>query len=118
MPTRNIVITEHQDDLLERLVQSGRYRNASEILREGLRLLEQRETEESIRLQLLREAASMRDFSDLASTRFNHFDDVDASDPVAPPSRFDAATNLRQHLTALAEDVLAEAEIGGALSTS
>ncbi|MBV9290137.1 MAG: type II toxin-antitoxin system ParD family antitoxin, partial [Hyphomicrobiales bacterium] len=40
MPTRNVVLTERQTALVESLVKSGRYQNASEVLREGLRLLE------------------------------------------------------------------------------
>ena len=42
MPTRNVVLTDHQTNLVEELVASGRYQNASEGLREGLRLVEQR----------------------------------------------------------------------------
>ena len=42
MPTRNVVLTDHQASLVEHLVESGRYQNASEVLREGLRLVEQR----------------------------------------------------------------------------
>jgi Arc/MetJ-type ribon-helix-helix transcriptional regulator len=42
MPTRNVVLTDYQADLVERLVASGRYQNASEVLREGLRLIESR----------------------------------------------------------------------------
>jgi Arc/MetJ-type ribon-helix-helix transcriptional regulator len=38
MPTRNVILSEHQQQLVESLVQSGRYQNASEVLREGLRL--------------------------------------------------------------------------------
>ena len=40
MPTRNIVLTDSQDFFVGRLVESGRYKSASEVLREGLRLLE------------------------------------------------------------------------------
>ena len=36
MPTRNIVLTDQQAAMIERLVQSGRYQNASEVLRDGL----------------------------------------------------------------------------------
>lgn len=39
MPTRNVDLSEHQQALVENLVQSARYRNASEVLREGLRLI-------------------------------------------------------------------------------
>ena len=43
MVTRNVVLTNAQADLVERLVASGRYQNASEVLRSGLRLLEEQE---------------------------------------------------------------------------
>ncbi len=35
MPTRNVVLTERQEKLIEALVQAGRYQNASEVLRDG-----------------------------------------------------------------------------------
>jgi len=41
---RNVSLTDEQDALVERLVKSGRYASASEVVREGLRLL-QREDE-------------------------------------------------------------------------
>jgi antitoxin ParD1/3/4 len=45
MATRNVVLTEAQSDLVDRLISSGRYQNASEALRAGLRLLEREEAE-------------------------------------------------------------------------
>ena len=45
MVTRNLVLTDEQSGLVDRLVESGRYQNASEALRAGLRLLEREETE-------------------------------------------------------------------------
>ena len=45
MVTRNVVITETQDNLVQALVASGRYQNASEAMRAGLRLLEQEEAQ-------------------------------------------------------------------------
>ncbi len=59
MPTRNVVLTKHQEKLLKTLVASGRYQNASEVLREGLRLVEQREAEDVAKLQAFREAAQV-----------------------------------------------------------
>jgi antitoxin ParD1/3/4 len=56
MPTRNVVLTNHQTALVEQLVSSGRYQNASEVLRDGLRLIEQREAEDASRLLALRSA--------------------------------------------------------------
>lgn len=57
MPTRNVHLTEHFDDFIESGLNSGRFSNASEIVREGLRLLEQREQEDQAKLQWLRAAA-------------------------------------------------------------
>ncbi len=45
MVTRNVVLTQEQADLVEHLVTSGRFQNASEALRAGLRLLECEEAE-------------------------------------------------------------------------
>ena len=56
MPTRNVVLTERHEKLIEGLVSTGRYQNASEILREGLRLVEQREAEDAAKLEALRAA--------------------------------------------------------------
>jgi len=57
MPTRNIVLTKHQEKLIKALVGSGRYQNASEVLRAGLRLMEQRESDGAAKLKALRDAA-------------------------------------------------------------
>ena len=73
MPTRNVVLTDHQASLLEQLVTSGRYQNASEVLREGLRLVEQREAEDAQRLELLRTATSVG-LADIAAGRFRTFE--------------------------------------------
>jgi antitoxin ParD1/3/4 len=59
MPTRNVVLTDHQQEVIESLVGSGRYQNASEVLRDGLRLVEQREAEDAAKLDALRDAANL-----------------------------------------------------------
>lgn len=51
MVTRNVVLTDAQDTLVHGLVARGRFQNASEALRAGLRLLE----EEEARTQTLRD---------------------------------------------------------------
>jgi putative addiction module CopG family antidote len=55
MPTRNVVLTERQEELIETLVKSGRYQNASEVLCDGLRLVEQSEAEHEGKLKALRQ---------------------------------------------------------------
>ena len=59
MATRNVVLTPHQEQVIQDLVQSGRYQNASEVMREGLRLLEQRIAEDTAKIEALRQATSI-----------------------------------------------------------
>jgi antitoxin ParD1/3/4 len=59
MPTRNVVLTERHETLIEALVQSGRYQNASEVLREGLRLVESREMDAAAKVEALRAAVDV-----------------------------------------------------------
>ena len=72
MPTRNVVLTEHQAALVENLVAGGRYQNASEVLREGLRLIEKRESEDSLRLEVLQTAVQVG-LADSAAGRYTDF---------------------------------------------
>jgi antitoxin ParD1/3/4 len=58
MATKNISLTEHYSELVDSLVSSGKYKNASEVVREGLRLLEQRTTEDERRIELLQQLAT------------------------------------------------------------
>jgi antitoxin ParD1/3/4 len=80
MPTRNVVLSEHQQQLVEALVQSGRYQNASEVLRDGLRLVEARERHEDAKLKALKQAArqgwadvSARRYADVADDQLEDF---------------------------------------------
>ncbi|MEI7607715.1 MAG: type II toxin-antitoxin system ParD family antitoxin [Rhodospirillaceae bacterium] len=90
MPTRNVVLTDHQAALIERLVQSGRYQNASEVLRDGLRVIERQESEHAARLEALREAARIG-MADIETGRFEAFTD---------------AESLGRHLGALADEAI------------
>ena len=73
MPTRNVVLTDHQAHLVEQLVTSGRYQNASEVLREGLRLVERREEEDALRLSALRRATEAG-IADIEAGRLSTFE--------------------------------------------
>jgi antitoxin ParD1/3/4 len=80
MPTRNVNLTEHLDDFIDSGINSGRYSNASEVVREGLRLLEQREREDRAKLEWLRQAAR-EGFDQLdrcEGTEFRSMDDLEA----------------------------------------
>lgn len=79
MATRNVVLSQHQHELVESLVESGRYQNASEVLREGLRLLERQELEDAAKVAVLRDAAE-KGWSDLASGRYDEIADENLDD--------------------------------------
>lgn len=55
MPT-SVALSSHFEDFIRRQVESGRFNNASEVVRAALRLLEEREAEQAAKLHALREA--------------------------------------------------------------
>jgi antitoxin ParD1/3/4 len=57
MPTRNVNLTDHYDEFVAALVEAGQYKNASEVMRAGLRLLELQSQSEGEKLNLLRKLA-------------------------------------------------------------
>lgn len=69
MPTRNVVITDHQQKFVEELVESGEYQNASEVLREGLRLVERQRAEDAAKLEALRRHVAAGEV-DIAAGRY------------------------------------------------
>ena len=54
MPTRNINLTAEQDAFVKKVVEAGEYQNASEAVRDALRVLQQRRREDSLELKALR----------------------------------------------------------------
>lgn len=77
MPTRNVVLTDHQAQLIEELVSSGQYQNASEVLRDGLRLIESRNADEKARLEGLRKAV-LTGLDDIETGRSKLFEDLNS----------------------------------------
>jgi len=51
MPTRNISLTFEQDAFIEKAVKSGDYQNASEAVRDALRVLQQRRREDALKVK-------------------------------------------------------------------
>jgi antitoxin ParD1/3/4 len=89
-PTRNVVITDHQAELVDDLVARGVYQNASEVLRDGLRLIELRDAEHEAKLKALREAAQVGS-DDIEAGRYHEFKTPQA---------------LRKHLKSLAGEAI------------
>jgi len=90
MPTRNVVLTDHHEEVIDGLVKSGRYQNASEVMREGIRLVAQREALEAAKLEALKKAAA-QGFDDLDAGRFIEIPDDRLEDYIADLGRKAAA---------------------------
>src|SRR5262249_37803846 len=54
VPTRNINLTPEQDAFIDEVQKAGEYGNASEVVRDAIRALQQRRAEEALRLDKLR----------------------------------------------------------------
>ena len=77
MPTRNVNLTEELDRFVLKKVKSGRYENASEVVRAALRTLEREEQEYEAKLATLRAAIDEGDASGV--TKRNAFGRVRAA---------------------------------------
>ena len=66
MPTRNVNLTEELDRFVLSKVKTGRYENASEVVRAELRSLEREEREYEARLKALRTAIDEGDAGGIA----------------------------------------------------
>jgi antitoxin ParD1/3/4 len=58
MPS-SVALSAHFEAFVRQQVDSGRFNNVSEVVRAGLRLLEEREAEQAAKLQALREAIAV-----------------------------------------------------------
>ena len=66
MPTRNVNLTDELDRFVLQKVKSGRYENASEVVRAALRMLEREEQQYQAKLAALRTAIDEGDASGVA----------------------------------------------------
>jgi len=80
MATRNISLTPEQDAFIEGVVKAGVYQNASEAVRDALRVLQQRRREDDLRLKALRlqikagaEAIARGDYAEVDDAELEDF---------------------------------------------
>jgi antitoxin ParD1/3/4 len=66
MPTRNVNLTDELDRFVAKKVKTGRYENASEVVRAGLRTLEREEQQYEAKIAALRAAIDAGDASGIA----------------------------------------------------
>jgi antitoxin ParD1/3/4 len=66
VPTRNVNLTDELDRFVAKRVKTGRYENASEVVRAGLRTLEREEQQYEAKLAALRAAIDDGDASGVA----------------------------------------------------
>jgi antitoxin ParD1/3/4 len=66
MPTRNVNLTDELDRFVATKVKSGRYENASEVVRAGVRTLDREEREYEAKLEALRAAIDKGEASGIA----------------------------------------------------
>ena len=100
MPTRNVDLPEHFDRFIETGISEGRFSNASEVVLEGLRLLEQREQEDQANLKWLRAAA------------MEGFDAIDRGDYVSLHSGKEIDDFLREIHKEVSAEIDAERQSG------
>lgn len=82
--TLNVSLTPELDQFVQDRVASGRYQTASEVVREGLRLLENQESERSARFQALK---SRLEAASAAAERGELFDPQCVWDDIAEMKR-------------------------------
>jgi antitoxin ParD1/3/4 len=76
MPTRNVSLTREQDAFVAKVVDSGEYQNASEAIRDALRVLQQHRKEDALKLKALRAEVA----AGAAAIDRGEFTDVDEAD--------------------------------------
>jgi antitoxin ParD1/3/4 len=84
MPTRKISLTSEQDAFVEKLVEAGDYRNASDAVCDALGLLQKRRQENALKLKVLRKELKAG-LDALERGDFIEIDETDLDDFLASP---------------------------------
>ena len=88
MPTRNINLTPEQDAFISEVLETGEYQNASEAIRDAMRLLQQRRREDALKLKVLR--SQLR--AGVEALKRGEFVEIDETDVVRYLEDLSAAT--------------------------
>lgn len=83
MATQQLELSEHDSEFVRQCVLEGRYKDANEVVEAGLRLLEEREEEERLKLERLR-AEVKKGMDDLENGRY-----VEVNSPEELQALFD-----------------------------
>lgn len=59
MAARNVNLTPHLAEFVDQSVAAGRFQNASEVVREGLRLLQRQQVDDDLKVIALRQAVEL-----------------------------------------------------------
>lgn len=86
MPTQNVNLPPHFKKFVEANVRTGRFGNASEVVRAGLRLLEHEQALRQLKIQRLRESARAG-IDDVAAGRFTDLPAADISSHLGKIAR-------------------------------
>lgn len=80
MPTHQVVLSEHHEALISDLVDSGQFRNANEVVEEGLRLVEADRKSDAAKEQKMREAvqAGLEDLKNGRSVSLRDRNEIDS----------------------------------------
>lgn len=78
----SVALTDHLESFIQAQIANGQYNNASEVVRDGLRLLERQQLIEAAKLQALRQAAQAG-INDIAVGRLKELNPADLDNYVA-----------------------------------
>ncbi len=100
MPTQNVNITDAQAEFIRLSVASGDYNNASELVREALRLLKEQKDEHLARIEYLRGElqVSLDDLEAGRYTELNTEEDFDALRKEIRKRRLEKLDRIRAEL--------------------
>jgi antitoxin ParD1/3/4 len=80
VPTRNVSLTAEQDAFVERVIKAGEYQNASEAIRDALRVLQQKRRKDAFKLKAFRahikaelDAHERGDFIEVAEAKLDDY---------------------------------------------